>query len=99
MSQLKPGFGLLAKLSEVFEILEASVPSIEAESIGLGDALHRVLAEDVQSRIDVPHFQKSAMDGYAVVAADTFGAGDSVPRLLEIVESVTPGRIPEIDIG
>lgn len=98
MPTLKPGFGKLAMLFEVFTILEDHVPVLETERVGLGDALHRVLAEDVQSRIDVPHFQKSAMDGYAVMAADTFHAADSTPKVLQVVESVTPGRMPEIEI-
>lgn len=99
MAKLKPGFGKLATLSEVFGILEANVAELETELVDPSEALHRVLAEDVQSRIDVPHFQKSAMDGYAVQAADTFGAGDSSPKLLEIVESVSPGRVPNVEIG
>jgi molybdopterin molybdotransferase len=48
-------------------VLEA-VPALAAEDVPLADALGRVLAEDVESPIDVPPFDSSAMDGYAVVA-------------------------------
>lgn len=52
------------------------------EYVTLLDAVDRVAAEDIKAVVDVPGFDKSVVDGYAVMAKDTFGAGDSLPALL-----------------
>ena len=53
------------------------------EEVALDAALGRVLAEDVRAEVDVPGFDRSNMDGFAVRAADTFGAEEEAPvRLL-----------------
>lgn len=98
MSVLKPGFGKLATIGEAFEILERCVPHLGHGSVALGDALHRVCAVDQVCSIDVPHFTKAAMDGYAVIASDTFGSTDGVPVQLEVVETVMPGTVPSIAV-
>ena len=56
-------------------ILEAVAPLAETERLPLPEALHRVLAEPVTARIDVPAHTNSAMDGYALRAADIAGKG------------------------
>ncbi|MGH2706176.1 MAG: molybdopterin-binding protein [Actinomycetota bacterium] len=94
MPGLKPGFGRLATLGEVGIILDARLPSLSPERVTVRAALHRSLAAEVVAPIDVPHFAKAAMDGYAVVAEDTFGAGDNASRELRVVGSVSPGQIP-----
>lgn len=91
MPGLKPGFGRLATLSELVDILDAHRIEPEAEKIPLSAGLHRVLAADIRSEIDVPHFAKAAMDGYAVVAADTFASTDAAPKTLDVVATVMPG--------
>ena len=50
------------------------------EQITLGEALGRVLAADVTSPVDVPSFDRSNVDGFALVAEDTFGASEEVPQ-------------------
>src|SRR5437899_9410404 len=50
------------------------------ETIPLDRALGRVLASDVVSPVDVPSFDRSNVDGFAVVSADTFGASEEAPR-------------------
>ena len=50
------------------------------ETVPLDAALGRVLAADVVSPVDVPSFDRSNVDGFAVVAEDTFGASEEVPR-------------------
>ena len=73
----------------------ASTPRMtRTERVPLAGAVGRVLAVDVTSRGDVPPFDRAAMDGYAVVAADTFGAGKFEPRTLACVETVFTGRVP-----
>ena len=55
---------------------------LAAETVTLADALGRVLAVDVVAPIDVPAFDRSDVDGFAVRAADTAGAGERAPRRL-----------------
>ena len=70
-----------------------------AVTVQLGHALGRVLAEDVFSTVDVPAFDRSNMDGYAVVAADTFGASEEAPvRLALNAETLRTGVAPTIEV-
>ena len=61
----------------------------------LDDALGRVLAEDVVSDTDLPPFDRAAMDGYALRAADVAGA----PAALEVVGEVRAGQWPDLTVG
>src|SRR5215468_5300977 len=58
------------------------------ETVPLADALNRVLAEDVFAEVDVPAFDRSNVDGYAVVAADSYGAMEDKPRAVRLNEEV-----------
>jgi molybdenum cofactor synthesis domain-containing protein len=69
-------------------------PVTRIERVPLAEADGRVVAHPVASRIDVPPFNRAAMDGYAVIAADTFGASRSDPRVIERVETVYTGDVP-----
>src|ERR1044072_1360339 len=67
-----------------------------AARVGLDEALGRVLAADVVAPVDVPSFDRSNVDGFAVVAEDTFGASETSPRTValgdeEIHTAVVPG--------
>ena len=62
------------------------------ENVDLGDALGRVLADDLLSDIDVPPFIKAAMDGYAVLSKDTKGASSKQPILLDVIDSISAGQ-------
>jgi molybdopterin molybdotransferase len=83
--------------SELIEISEARRRVLErcaplgAEAVALGRALGRVLAEDVSSADDVPAFDNSAMDGFAVRAADTRGATSTAPASLRVVDESRAG--------
>ena len=72
---------------------------VEAEEIATCDALDRVLAEDAVSPGDLPTFRRSTMDGFAVRAADTFGATEGLPAYLELVDEVSMGRAPIHALG
>ena len=66
-----------------------------SELVPLDAALGRVLAEDVVSPVDVPSFDRSNVDGFAVVAEDTFGASEEVPRRIHLSgEEIPTGMIP-----
>ncbi len=74
-------------LSRFLDIIE---PVSRHEPVFLEDADGRVLSEDIAAPIDVPHYDRSAMDGYAVIAADTFGTSKDSGIMLK---PVTAGRI------
>jgi molybdopterin molybdotransferase len=80
-------------------LLESLTP-LGPESVGLDDALGRVLAETVHSSQDLPRFDNSAMDGYAVRAVDILGAGVATPVSLAVMgESRAGGAAPELTPG
>jgi molybdopterin molybdotransferase len=74
-------------------ILEAATPVARTERIALPEAGGRVIATPPAAAIDVPPFDRAAMDGYAVRAEDTFGAGRYDPRVLRLVETVHTAQV------
>jgi putative molybdopterin biosynthesis protein len=67
----------------------------ESEIVQLDSALGRVLADDIVSPVDVPSFDRSNVDGFAVVAEDTFGASEEVPRSIQLCEEeIHTGIVP-----
>jgi putative molybdopterin biosynthesis protein len=72
---------------------------LEPESVPLERALDRVLAEEVVADCDVPGFDRSNVDGFAVKAADTFGATESRPRFVTLnPEVLSPGVVPHENV-
>lgn len=65
------------------------------ETVSLLECLGRVLAEEVRAREDVPPYSRATVDGYAVMAKDTFGASQALPAMLRVVEEIPMGKIPE----
>jgi molybdenum cofactor synthesis domain-containing protein len=80
-------------------VMGTAAPITRTERVALVDAGGRVVAADVVATIDVPPFDRAAMDGYAVVAADTFGAGTHAPKTLRCVDRVFTGQVPARGIG
>jgi molybdopterin molybdotransferase len=68
------------------------VQPVDTEQIATIESRARVLAEDLHSPVDLPHFHRAAMDGYAVLARDTFGASASLPAYLNLVGTVEMGK-------
>ncbi len=79
-------------ISEALTRVHAVIPELHVESVPLHQAYDRVLAADVVSPRDVPPFHNSAMDGYAVRAADT-GPGVEL-RLNEVIAAGSVGTMP-----
>lgn len=75
-------------------VLERARPMARTERVPIREAAGRVLAAAAVSTIDVPPFDRAAMDGYAVIAEDTFGAGRYEPKVLRTVEKVYTGQVP-----
>jgi len=69
------------------------------ESVPLELALHRVPAADVAAPGALPGFAKSTVDGYAVRAADTYGASEGLPSYLELAGVVRMGRAPAVAVA
>ncbi|MEI6100802.1 MAG: molybdopterin molybdotransferase MoeA, partial [Eubacteriales bacterium] len=65
---------------------------VETEILPIAKALGRTLAQDIQAEEDIPPYDRSVMDGFAVRAADTFGAGASLPVMMEIAGEVGMGE-------
>ena len=68
---------------------------IVSKSVSLNKALNCVLAEDVYGTVNIPDFRRSMVDGYAVIAKDTMGAGESLPVFLRVVGDVGMGEAAE----
>lgn len=68
------------------------------EDVPLSEALHRVPAAAVCSPAALPGFAKSTVDGYAVRAADTYGASDGLPSYLDLLGTVRMGVAPEVAV-
>lgn len=71
----------------------------ESETIDVPLALGRILAHDIMAPHPLPEFQRSTVDGYAVHAADTHGASDSLPAYLNLIGEVPMGDSPGFKIG
>ena len=88
--RLKPFFRVVST-DEARAAIRALRP-LGAETVAARDAARRVLAADLKAPGDLPHFDRANMDGYAVRAADTFGASPSVPMYLRIAGSIEMGE-------
>lgn len=90
--QVLPVVDALALLDSIWQ------PQPGSETIATADALGRVLAADLHSPEQAPAFRKSTVDGYALRAADTFGAGQSLPAFLHLRGELLMGAAPNMDI-
>jgi molybdopterin molybdotransferase len=68
---------------------------LEVERVPILEVLQRVLAEDVHADMDIPPHANSAMDGYALIAADTIGANAQSPRSLRIIADLAAGYVAD----
>ena len=83
------------QFDEALAIIEGSaVPLTRTTRVPLADVDGRVLASDIIATADVPPFDRAAMDGFAVIAEDTFGASTQTPRMLRCLETVHTAQIP-----
>jgi len=94
------GFSEYKRVDEALRIFlkESKARPLEAETVQVTHALNRVLAEDVFAEVDVPHFDRSAVDGYAVRSEDVFGASGANPVVLNLIGSVEIGEVPTLSV-
>ena len=81
------------------KFLESIAPITRTEDIGIRDCPGRVLATHTIAPRNVPHFRRSAMDGYAMRAADTLGASPLNPVMLELSDVVEEGTCARVGTG
>jgi molybdopterin molybdotransferase len=86
------GFARRHTVAQALGWLDAQLQPLEAESVPLGLVAGRVLASPVASDVDVPGFDRATMDGFAVVAASTEGAGPYSRLPLTVIGASMPGR-------
>ncbi len=79
------------------DILQEAKP-MAAEVVALSEAHTRVLAEPIRSEREIPPFRNSAMDGYAVQAADVAAASVQAPAVLRVVEVIAAGSVPKHEV-
>lgn len=92
------GFARRTTVAEARRWLDGATRALGPETVPLGEAAGRVLAENVASEVDVPGFARAMMDGYAVRAADTFGASSYEPLPLAVVGLILPGGPCEAEV-
>ena len=93
------GFAKRTDLEAALKILRSCLNPLEGESVPLQEALGRTLARDILSDEMVPAFDKSAMDGFALRAAETFGASPTDPVPFRVVGEILPGDVGDLDVG
>lgn len=71
---------------------EFSDLKIETEEISIMESLNRVSSKVVESKINVPHFNRSTVDGYAVISSDVQGTSESMPMMLDIIGEIEMGK-------
>jgi molybdenum cofactor synthesis domain-containing protein len=92
---MKPMKALISLEEGMRILLDIAQPIRRAERVPLLQASGRVLAEPIVAAADVPPFPRAAMDGYAVIAQDTFGAGNFNPVRLRLIEVVHAAEIAQ----
>ena len=83
---------------EALQLVLENVATLGVERTPILDALGRVLAEEIRSPRDIPGFDNSAMDGYAVRAADIAHASASSTARLRVLGTVAAGAIPAVRV-
>jgi molybdopterin molybdotransferase len=88
-------------LNEAYEILKSDFPKrdLEKEKVFLPDSLGRVSTEDIFAPEDLPPFNRSTVDGFAVFSQDTFGASETSPALFLVSGEVVMGQKTELSIN
>ena len=87
-----------AKWTEARDLLLGLVKPVDAETVSLDNCAGRVLAFDLRAAEDVPAFDRSAYDGYALRAADIGTAGREQPVTLRITETIPAGCVPALPV-
>lgn len=74
-------------------------PITEIEVLPIEDCDGRIIAENITATVDVPHYRRAAMDGFAVIASDTLGAGSGSPVMLRSANEMDKGVCVRVHTG
>lgn len=88
----------LTSVNDLLDIITNKIEPVMADSIenlNLLEASSRILAENIKATEDLPPYSRSAVDGYAVIAEDTFGASSENPAYLDLEGEIEIGEKPE----
>lgn len=91
-------FFSVTPVPEVIEIC-SRFPRLPLQPVSLSCATSRILGETLLSPCDVPGFDRSTRDGFALKGASTFGAAESAPTLLSVTGSIAMGEVPTCRVG
>ncbi len=87
-------------VEDTLALIDETVQAMgQTEVRELDQALHYILAEPVFAQENVPGFDRSTVDGYAVRAKDTFGSSESMPGFLNVAGEVKMGEVPSAAAG
>lgn len=99
MSVRGHGFSNVRRVDEIQQILlEKVIYQADSEIIPSITALDRILQDDILSDVNLPGFRRSAMDGYAVAASDTFGSSETNPITLALSGIIEIGDIDTVNL-
>jgi molybdopterin molybdotransferase len=88
----------MISIEEARRLIWNETPVLKKEKIEIIDSLGRVIAEDIVSEFDIPPFDRSAMDGFAIISDDTFSATKENPVLLEVIGEIKAGDFKNFKI-
>ena len=88
----------LMPVKQVHKLIKNTLTQTSTEKIRLEEAYQRILAQNVTSLLDSPHFDRSAMDGYALQAQDTFGFSERNPTSLIIIDRIGAGTVSNMTV-
>jgi putative molybdopterin biosynthesis protein len=93
-------FRKLVSLGEAQQVIHQHFKPkpLSVEEIRLLEAYNRVLAKDATAKLDIPPFDRSTVDGYAVKAVDTFGADENKPAKLKLCGTANAGELTKISV-
>ena len=87
------------EIQEGIDLLLSHTERMEKEKVEINKAYGRILACRVLAKENIPPFDRSPYDGYAIRSADVAGAGHDTPVTLKIIEEVPAGHAPEKAVG
>lgn len=89
-------FFQVKSVEETFSLIQESIhPLTDRIVLPLHKALNHILAEDIFVKENVPGFRRSSVDGYAIIAKDTFGSSENMPGFLNVAGEVKMGEAPQ----
>ncbi|MDO8525686.1 MAG: molybdopterin molybdotransferase MoeA [Candidatus Omnitrophota bacterium] len=86
---------IMISVEKALKTVLINTKTLNSETVRLVDSLNRVIAKDIYSGINVPAFDNSAMDGYAVRSRDTTNTSKDKPKVLEVIDELKAGDMPK----